>query len=177
MSVAYTLTPDMRRELKEPLGILIRGSFFETMNWFRNFVEQEKPFCVISVGDTVSRNLMKNGIKSNLAIVDNLAMRKATKDVPLKAGRIVHVVNPAGTITTEAVVTVKDALESNEQTVIVVDGEEDLLTLIAVSYAPENSVVLYGQPYEGIVVVKVTSIKKIEIERILKIMEIARKAK
>lgn len=177
MSVAYTLTPEIRRVLKEPLGVLIRGSFFETMNWFRNFLEREKPFCIISVGDTVSRNLMKSGIKSNLAIIDNLAMRKATKDVPLKVDRIVHVTNPAGTITNEAIEAIKNALESNEQTVIVVDGEEDLLTLVAVLYGPENAIVLYGQPHEGIVVVKVSSIKRIEIERILKIMELARKAK
>ena len=177
MSVAYSLTPEIRRLLKEPLGVLIRGSFFETMNWFRNYLEQEKSLCIISVGDTVSRNLMKNGIKFNLAVVDNLAMRKATKDVPLKARKIIHVVNPAGTITNEAIDAIKRALESNEQTVIVVDGEEDLLTLIAVLYGPENAVVLYGQPYEGIVVIKLTSIKKNEIEKILRIMENARKAK
>lgn len=177
MSAAYSLTPEMRRLLKEPLGVLIRGSFFETMKWFRSLIEQEKPPCIISVGDTVSRNLMKNGVKFNLAIVDNLAMRKATKNISLKANKIIHVVNPAGTITKEAIGAIKNALESNEQTAIVVDGEEDLLTLIAVLYAPENAVVLYGQPYEGIVVIKVTSIKRVEIESILKIMESSRKAK
>jgi len=177
MSVAYALTPELRKVLKEPLGVLIRGSFNETMNWFKGFLEEYKPSCIISVGDTVSRNLLKNGIKSNLAIVDNLSMRKATKDFPLKAKRTIHVANPAGTITDEAIAAIKDALAIKEPTVIIVDGEEDLLTLIAILCGSENAVVLYGQPHEGIVVVDVTSNGKIEIERILKTMEPARKAK
>jgi len=52
-----------------------------------------------------------------------------------------------------------------------------LLTLAAVLYAPENSFVVYGQPLEGIVVVKVTEQKKKEITEVLKAMEIFRKAK
>ena len=41
-----------------------------------------------------------------------------------------------------------------------VDGEEDLLALVAVLYAPQNSFVVYGQPHCGIVFVKVTSRRK-----------------
>ena len=63
--------------------------------------------------------------------------------------KTVYVDNPQGTITQEAIVAIKEALERNEHTHIVVDGEEDLLTLIAVLYAPENSFVVYGQPYRG----------------------------
>jgi uncharacterized protein (UPF0218 family) len=58
-----------------------------------------------------------------------------------------------------------------------VDGEEDLLTLIAILYVPEDSFVIYGQPYEGIVVVKATEAKKEEISGILNSMENPRKAK
>ena len=68
--------------------------------------------------------------------------------------------NPQGTITQEAIFAIKEALERNEHTHIVVDGEEDLLTLIAVLYAPENAFVVYGQPYSGIVVVKVSRLRK-----------------
>ena len=79
--------------------------------------------------------------------------------------------NPQGTITQEAISAIKEALEKNEHTHIVVDGEEDLLTLIAVLYAPENSFVVYGQPYTGIVVVKVTQRKKAQVEEFLKAMK------
>ena len=40
---------------------------------------------------------------------------------------------------------------------IVVEGEEDLATLPAILYAPPGSVVVYGQPDEGSVLVKVNS--------------------
>jgi uncharacterized protein (UPF0218 family) len=54
-----------------------------------------------------------------------------------------------------------------------VEGEEDLLTLIAVLYAPKNALVLYGQPHEGLVAVRITSEKKAQAERILKEMKSA----
>jgi uncharacterized protein (UPF0218 family) len=177
MSTAYVLTPELRIQLKKPLGVLVQGSFSETMRWFKKYLDEEKPPFVVSVGDTVSRNLMKSDVKSNLSIIDNLAMRRATEDVVVRADRTIHVANPPGTITVEAINAIKDAIESDGQTLIIVDGEEDLLTLIAVLYGRENAVVLYGQPYEGIVVIRITPEKKNEIERILKTMEEARKAK
>jgi len=51
------------------------------------------------------------------------------------------------------------------------------LTLAVVLYAPNDSVVIYGQPYEGIVVVRASASKKEEIATILKTMENPRKAK
>ena len=79
--------------------------------------------------------------------------------------------NPQGTITEEAILAIKEALEKNEHTHIVVEGEEDLLTLIAVLYAPENAFVVYGQPHSGIVVVKVTSEKKAQVQKFLNAMK------
>ena len=66
---------------------------------------------------------------------------------------------------------IKEALEKNEHTHIIVTGEEDLLALMAVLYAPENALVVYGQPYSGIVVVKVTPEKKAKAENFLKAMK------
>jgi hypothetical protein len=83
----------------------------------------------------------------------------------------VKVKNPQGTITKEAIEAIKEALKEKKPIQIVVDGEEDLLVLIAVLYAPENSVVVNGQPYEGIVLVKVSPKKKTEATELLKAME------
>ena len=57
---------------------------------------------------------------------------------------------------------------------IVVEGEEDLLTLIAVLYAPENSFVIYGQPHSGVVVVKVTGQKKRQVQEFLNAMKVSK---
>jgi hypothetical protein len=171
MAVRYSLTPELRMTLKQPLGILIRGSFVETMKKLKNMVDLENPPSIISVGDTVSRNLTQNRFQPKLVIIDNKCMRKNIPPTLLAADTTVRVRNPQGAITDEAISTIQDALRSSQRVKIVVDGEEDLLTLIAIAYASENSFVVYGQPYEGIVVVKVTAAKKAEIADILKTME------
>jgi len=177
MAVAYILTPELRIGLKKPIGMLIRGSFTETMKRLKDIIEKESPTGIISVGDTVSKNLVGNRIFPQLSIVDNRVMRRHVQPISLTAQRTVYVRNPPGTITEEAIVTIQEVLKNKCQVKIVVDGEEDLLTLIAVLYAPENAFVVYGQPYEGIVVVKVTPEKKVEVARILNSMEKVRKAK
>jgi len=177
MAIVHSLTPELRMKLKKPLGTLIRGSFAETMKTFKDMVEKEKPSVIISVGDTVSKNLVKNYVFPLLSIVDNRVMRRHVKPIPLTVEKTVLIRNPAGTITKEAIDAIKEALKSNRRVKMVVDGEEDLLTLIAVFYSPKNSFVVYGQPYEGIVVVKVTQEKKAEVAEILKTMVSARKAK
>ena len=171
MVIRYTLTPELRRKLKEPIGTLIRGSFAETMKRFKDIVEKEKPSSIISVGDTVSKNLVNNNIFPQLSIVDNRVMRKSIKPVVLGADETAIVENPPGTITDEALTAIQKALKSSRRVKIVVDGEEDLLTLIAVLHAPENSFIVYGQPREGVVIVKATREKKAEVAEILKAME------
>ena len=176
MSVTYSITPELRAKLKEPFGVLIRGTFSETMSQLVALVERENPSKIVSVGDTVSRNLHATGIKPQLSITDNKSMRKRTRPAAFPAKKVVHVKNPQGTITDEAIVAIREALESDLQTHIIVDGEEDLLTLAAVLEAPEKALVVYGQPYEGVVVVKVTPEKKNEAQEILNAMAV-RKAK
>jgi uncharacterized protein (UPF0218 family) len=171
MAIRYSLTPELRMTLKQPLGILIRGSFVETMKKLKNMVDTENPPSIISVGDTVSRNLAQNRFQPKLVIVDNKCMRRNIPPALLAADITVRVKNPQGAITEEAMSTIGDALKSSQRVKMVVDGEEDLLALIAITQAPENSFVVYGQPYEGIVVVKVTAAKKAEIAEILKAME------
>jgi uncharacterized protein (UPF0218 family) len=174
MDTAYILPLTLRKKLKKPLGMLIRGSFEETVKKFKHIVDLEKPPNIISVGDIVSKNLVENGISPNLLIVDNRVMRKDVTPVPLKADVETHVKNPAGTITFEALNAIKEALKANRKTKIVVEGEEDLLALCAILYAPENSFVVYGQPREGMVVVKATKQKKEAVARILEAMEVAK---
>jgi uncharacterized protein (UPF0218 family) len=172
MPAKLRLTPQQRTALKHPLGILIRGSFLETMKRLKNMVAEDDPPNIIAVGDTVSKNLARNGFAPKLLIIDNKSKRKSTRPPRLLADRTVYVTNPRGTITEEAETAVEDALKNHESFKIVVDGEEDLLTLVAVAHAPENSYVIYGQPDEGIVVIKVTADKKAEIAHILESMEV-----
>ena len=173
----YKLTPELRRKLKNPIGTLIRGSFNETMTKLKDLVEKEKPPIVITVGDIVSKNLSENNMLPKLSIVDNKVMRRKIQPIALTVNKTFYVKNPPGTITEEAVATIQQALKHDRRVKIVVDGEEDLLTLAAALYAPENSFVVYGQPLEGIVLVKATKQKKKEVIEILGTMKNFRKAK
>lgn len=161
----------LRRELKSPLGQLIQGSPEETMRELKTLVSEEKPTMIVSVGDIVSENMAKHGISTNLAIVDNRVMRQPRKTVELKVDQTIRVRNPPGTITDEAWLAVKEALKQKKLIKIVVDGEEDLLTLVAMLHAPLNALVVYGQPYEGIVAIKVTRREKEKARRIIEAMQ------
>jgi uncharacterized protein (UPF0218 family) len=176
MTVAYRVTPELRVKLKEPFGVLLRGSVSETMSQLRILVERERPPVVVSVGDTVSRNLHDAGVSTRVSVTDCRVMRKSIRPVTFQAKKTVCVKNPRGTITEEAVAAVRRALEGADEIHVVVDGEEDLLTLVAVLHAPEGAFVVYGQPREGVVVVRVTSEKKAEAAAFLGAMAV-RKAK
>ena len=177
MAVAYSLTPELRVRLKEPFGLLIRGTFSETMSKLVGIVGGEKPPVVVAVGDTVSRNLHEYGVPARLLITDNRRRRRRVKPMVFLGRSVMRVRNPAGVITEEAVAAVRKALEGSAQVHVVVDGEEDLLVLVAVLYAAEGGLVVYGQPDEGLVIVRVTAAKRAEALGILKAMEIVRKAK
>ncbi|MGF3521851.1 MAG: GTP-dependent dephospho-CoA kinase family protein [Candidatus Bathyarchaeia archaeon] len=171
--VLYAVTAELREKLKEPFGTLIEGSPSQVMQAFACMLEKEKPIKIVSVGDVVSENLHRHQIIPQLTITDSKTMRKKVKPAKFAGKEIVEVKNPQGTITEEAALAVRAALNSDRQVHLVVDGEEDLLTLAAVLYAPENTFVVYGQPAKGIVVVKVTPQKKTETEEILKKMDVA----
>jgi len=66
---------------------------------------------------------------------------------------------------------VQQALEQSQTTKVLVDGEEDLLTLVAVIQAPANSLVIYGQPHEGVVAIKVTAQTKKKMQKIIDTMQ------
>ena len=167
MAINYTITPELRIKLKDPFGTLIQGTFHETIDEIKKLVETEKPSIIVSVGDIVSRNFHQASLNPQLTIIDNISSRtqKMPQEAPVK--KTIYVKNPQGTITHEAIRAVKQALEKKGHTHIVVDGEEDLLALIAVIYAPTNSFVVYGQPHLGVVVVKVTSEKKAQAKAFL----------
>ena len=171
MNVAYNLTSRLRIFLKDPFGTLIEGTPQETMRILKKKIQNEKPPRVISVGDVVSQNLHEAGINPQLTVIDYISLRDQVIPTQVPVEKTVYVKNPQGTITKEAIQTIKESIESNIHTHIVVEGEEDLLTLAAVLYAPENTFIVYGQPYCGIVVVKATIEKKVQVKEFLKEMK------
>ncbi len=139
----FTLPEENRRFFKDPFGELFRG------------IAETAPLIsgrtIYTVGDVVTHNLIKSGRLPTVAIVDGLTMRSPCRKEAPVTGRIIPVNNPAGTITDELITGIRDAV-ANPPATIVVTGEEDLAVIPLVLEAPAGSVVLYGQPKEGVVV-------------------------
>jgi len=174
MRVVYALTPELRDRFKEPFGTLLQGTFAETTKRLAAIVTAEKPSRLVSVGDKISRNLHEHGVVPQLSITDNKSLRRNVQPATFHGKRVVRVKNPPGTITDEAAVAVEKALESDNHVHVVVDGEEDLLTLIAVLHAPENALVVYGQPYKGVVAVRITAEKRAQARALLNAMAVGK---
>jgi len=165
------LLPELRQELKNPLGQLITGSPKETMTKLKQLIKDENPSKIISVGDVVSKNMTMHNIPTHTIIVDNKVLRKTIKPIKIKAEATLHVKNPPGTITKEAWTTIQRALKQRQPTRVQVEGEEDLFTLVVVSQAPENTLVVYGLPNKGVVAVKVNEETKRKAQLIIDAMQ------
>lgn len=98
-------------------------------------------------------------------------MRKPIQPIKVPADYSMYVKNPPGSITEESWIAIKNALKKDGVTKIIIDGEEDLLTVVAVLSAPINSFVIYGQPSVGIVVVKVTEKTRKKMQQIIDLMK------
>jgi uncharacterized protein (UPF0218 family) len=137
-------------------------------------IEESKPAKIVAVGDRVSGNILKSGLRLDLAIVDNKVRRKPIKPLKISVDRTLHVSNPAGTLTDEACQAIKKAVSQKGRVKVSVEGEEDLLALAAVQAAPEGSLVVYGQPKRGIVIIFVTDDSKKRVQAIIDRMEISK---
>lgn len=131
---------------------------------------------VVAVGDVVTQTFLDHGILPRLMVVDGVTQRGTKVEAALhglpRGVRQVRARNPPAEITHELVEAIERALESDDSTVITVQGEEDLAALPAMILAPDGALVCYGQPHEGVVVVVVTSAVRERAKDILKQMEV-----
>ncbi|MEM2878779.1 MAG: GTP-dependent dephospho-CoA kinase family protein [Candidatus Hadarchaeales archaeon] len=156
---------ELRAVLRRPLGRL-----FPSPVKLVEFLSEKRPISIITVGDRTSVEMIKSGIKPDITVVDFKEMRepvekKARKLLMSFGKREKMVTNPPGTITPGLIAAIADA---EKGTRIIVNGEEDLAVLPAVLLSKEGTVVIYGQPKEGIVLIEVTVKKKEEVAGILK---------
>ncbi len=142
------LLEDKREKVSE-----IKGNMIESLEILGNGR-------IISVGDRVTRELVAYGRRPEVAIIDLKERREMNcstifylDDYLISIAR-----NPAGTLTREAWLKVRKAIEISslgKNVVVIVDGEEDLLGFPAIILPPEGWVMVYGQPGMGMVSVKI----------------------
>ena len=116
---------------------------------------------IVTIGDICTLKILQQVRIPTLCIVDyktkrdtklSIDQKKKIDDIDSKS---VTVQNPAGTITDELWNAIKDALGNENNTKIIVDGEEDLATLAVISLSKIGAKVIYGMPDRGMVVVDV----------------------
>ena len=147
------LPEDLRDSLKKPLGILIKDSDTTKENILKNIPQNS---FIISVGDATTEKLIRYGITPSLQIIDGLEKRFKRIIPSSTTTTTFSCHNPPAQITEESLDVIKKALQVPPARIIVI-GEEDLLVLPVCVLTPENSVVLYGQPNEGLVFVRINS--------------------
>ena len=157
----FSLPEKEREAFRNPLG-----EVFTDNNEMLAFCEGKS--MVIAVGDIVASTLLQNGRQADISIIDGKTRREVVIDSlrnAFSSTKTIQTTNPAGTVTKKAASCLEKSLahfyKTNEKQLIFVSGEEDLLSIPAILFAPLNSVVFYGQFDKGAVAVHVSEqIKK-----------------
>ena len=155
--------------MKNPLGVLLQEKDATKEN-IKKFIK-ENTF-VISVGDRTTEKMIEFGLIPSLQIVDGQEKR-VKRNIPenLEIFTFLTCNNPPAEITLQSIDTIKKAFKSKTPVRILVNGEEDLLVLPVCIFAPENSIVLYGQPNVGLVIAKITPEIRNKTQKLLDLME------
>lgn len=154
--------------MKIPLGNLIPENQATKSNILKQI---SKESYVITVGDRTSEKMIDFGLVPSLQIIDNL--EKRVRRIPARCDVSTELVcdNPAAEITLQSIDAIKKAFVSKTPVRLVVNGEEDLLVIPVCIHAPDNAIVMYGQPNEGLVIVKITPEIRNKTQRLLDLME------
>jgi len=162
------LPDDLRDQLKKPLGNLVSDNDPNKENIIKKISAES---IIITVGDRTTENMLQLGLKPQIQIIDGLEKRS---ECAVPADDTINTKlsckNPPGEITEESIQVIQKAFSSEPPVRITVDGEEDLLVIPVCIYAPENSVVMYGQPNEGLVIVHITPEIQAKVQKILDAM-------
>lgn len=167
------MLPDyLRKTLRVPLGKIMKGDEKELHKAAKKTIQdikKKKPPMIIGVGDVVNASLVAEGFIPDVQIID---LRSRRKDIGIQNSEYrIQYENKPGTIQKHSANAVEEAIRTSflkkKKETVVVGGEEDLLALPAILFAPLGSYVLYGQYNVGIVMVYVTEENKANVKQIL----------
>lgn len=167
------LPEHLRSKLKEPLGFLIRGRPGEVEARLREVLRGFEGE-IVTVGDIVSLTFINSFYPPKISIVDFRSLRRPyniTSNITVYFNFWVKVRNPPATISEELFSYIRTFFELRGCGLIIVEGEEDLATLPVILEAPSNTLVLYGQPGEGVVVVEPSPEVREKVRRFIEMFE------
>lgn len=158
-------SPQLRKILKKPFGTCLQEDELV------GYVNRKHPLNISTVGDQTTATLMRQNIPINVGIFDNHIMRIPSN---LMTGlieknpnyQIKKTHNPAGRVNRQAAALIKQSLYQG-QTLVQVDGEEDLLVIPLIILQSLGSTIFYGQPNKGIIAIEVTEESKAKIKQLI----------
>lgn len=127
--------------------------------------EKIKANRIFLIGDVVTKYFIDHNLTFTFAITDGKS-RKQPVDFYLPNVHKISMYNKPGTINSQLAQKLITAFSNdNPGTIYQVDGEEDLLTFIPCLTESLETVVIYGQPEGGIVMITLTETKKLQLAR------------
>ena len=162
------LPNSLRDQFKNPLGVLLPENIADKKHILEFLSDNSY---IITVGDRTTEKMIDFDLIPSLQIIDGVEKREKRELPKLENATKLTVDNPAAEITAQSIDVIKQAFTLQSPVRIVVNGEEDLLVIPVCVHAPENSVVLYGQPNKGLVIVKVTPEIRNKTQGLLDLME------
>ncbi|MEB3773725.1 MAG: DUF359 domain-containing protein [Desulfurococcales archaeon] len=155
MIPSLKLPDKLRKDFQAIRGEVYRGDFTPLLSGL-------SPNGISCIGDIVSRYCIQLQESAMLLVIDGKTRRTSRIDEdPLvrmaveRGYRVRRVVNPPGGITYEAIEVVCSAIENRVNSLILVEGEEDMLALPAIACTRPGGLVIYGIPGIGATLVKV----------------------
>ena len=162
------LPDSLREQLKTPLGLLLPLGQDNKDN-VQKYISDDS--YVITVGDRTTEKMIDYEIIPSLQIIDGFEKRQKREFPKLGNESELTIDNPAAEITLQSIEIIKKAFDMAPPIRIIVNGEEDLLVLPVCIHAPKNSVVLYGQPNKGLVLVEITTEIRNKAQTLLNLMK------
>ena len=162
------LPDSLRDQLKIPLGILLPIGQDNKENIQKYLSDNSY---IITVGDRTTEKMIEFDLIPSLQIIDGLEKREKRNFPKLGNAFELTIDKPAAEITLQSIEIIKKAFTMNSPVRLTVNGEEDLLVLPVCIHAPENSVVLYGQPNKGLVFVQITTEIRNKAQTLLNLMK------
>ena len=162
------LPDSLRDQLKIPLGLLLPIGQDNKEN-IQKYLSDDS--YIITVGDKTTEKMIEYGIIPSLQIVDGFEKRQKREFPKLGKESELKIDNPAAEITLQSIQIIKKAFEMIPPIRLIVNGEEDLLVLPVCIHAPKNSVILYGQPNKGLVLVQITTEIRNKAQTLLELMK------
>ncbi len=168
------LPENLKEELRRSLGRV-----FKTVHQVIKFIKLNKPIKIIAVGDVIVDSLLKNKVDPDIKIIDFKSRRQPYKTTfPFKDRfkKSLFLKNKAGTINLNTAEKLKELIRHPKgvqaRDWLIIDGEEDLLTLPAILFAPLGSLVLYGHWQYGVIGVIIDEKIKRKIKKIVERFEV-----